>query len=336
MVQNTASSPTPSGTSNSSDSSTTQKKEENSSPTVVELEEINSSTEVTVTTEMEKKNISTSAPYAKWRYLRILNDIRPLKPVITRLVVCAVYYGICLYIMSIMAVVSGIRYPKVNLDLPDLGFEIIPVMDKQQTTIPNSMLLVGLLGGVLRCVLHDKGITIIRRFLVIHGTTALIRCICLVATSYPDPNRLCIGYQAPDTAALFWQETIIHTGFLTCGDLMFSGHTLVYILIAMLWQKYCGKYEKIFVWLLMLFACFSLVATRMHYTDDVLIAFYIAVTAWWFYHYAAQPHIRKDIFIINWLESEFIEEEVRTENEDLLHRNNDSEGRGPPEEIVIL
>jgi len=235
-----------------------------------------------------------------------------------------------------MAVVSGMRYPKVKYDLPDLGFQILPVMDRQETTIPNSMLLVALIGAVLRCLFHDKGITIIRRFLFIHGTTALLRCICLVATSYPDPSRLCNGYTPPETQSLFWQQTVIHTGFLTCGDLMFSGHTLVYILIAMLWHKYFSLVEKLIMWAMMLFSCVSLVATRMHYTDDVLIAIYIAVTAFWFYHYAAQPHIRKNLYIINWLETEFVEEEVKTEKEDLLHRS-ESEGHGvslQPEDIV--
>jgi len=258
--------------------------------------------------------------YRSWRYLRIMNDIRPISEVSRRLIVAVLYYGICLYLMSVMAVVSGMRYPKGMPDLPDLGFDLLPVMDRQETTVPNAMLLIALIGTVFRALFHDKGVTMIRRFLVIHGSCALLRCICMVATSYPDPNRLCNSYQAPDgpTSFPFWRETVVHSGFLTCGDLMFSGHTLVYLLIALTWQKYTTKYEKPFVWILMLFSCITLIATRMHYTDDVLIAAYIAFTAFWFYHYLAQPSIRKNIAVMNWLEAEWIFEDPKIEKIDLL------------------
>jgi len=221
-----------------------------------------------------------------------------------------------------MAVVSGMRYPKEMPDLPDLGFDVLPIMDRQETTIPNAMLLIAVIGTILRAIFHEKGVTLIRRFLVIHGSCALLRCICMVATSYPDPNRLCNSYQAPDgpTSFPFWKETVVHRGFLTCGDLMFSGHTLVYFLVALTWQKYMTKFEKPVAWILMLFSCITLVATRMHYTDDVLIAAYIAFTAFWFYNYAARPAVRKNIPLMNWLEAEFVLEDTRgIEKIDLLH-----------------
>jgi len=287
--------------------------------------------------EVEPNIISRIRNQRSWKYLRILNDVRPIQGVIRRLIASAIYYGGCLYLMSIMAVISGMRYPKHIADLPDLGFEIIPVLDTQDTTIPNAMLLVGLIGTVIRCFFHDKGITIIRRFLVIHGSCALLRCICMVATSYPDPNRLCTTYRPPATTLLFWKETVIHTGFLTCGDLMFSGHTLVYLLIALTWQKYFTIYEKPFVWIGMLFGCTSLIATRMHYTDDVLIAAYIAVTAFWFYHYAAQPSVRKNILILKWLESDLVSKEVKIERQDLLDDSPPSNlGLHPTGEQVVV
>jgi len=268
--------------------------------------------------EIRQEVVSHRQRSRSWRYLRIMNEFRPIAEVLRRLIAAATFYGICLYLMSIMAVVSGMRYPKEVPDLPDLGFELIPVMDRQDTTIPNALLLIALIGSVVRCLFHDKGITVIRRFFVIHGLCALFRCVCMVATSYPDPNRLCSSYHPPATTYLFWRETFIHTGFLTCGDLMFSGHTLAFFLVALTWQKYFTKYEKPFVWILMLFACSSLVATRMHYTDDVLIAAYVAVTAFWFYHYAASPSVRKTIPILNWLEKEIGGDQVKIEKQDLL------------------
>jgi hypothetical protein len=48
--------------------------------------------------------------------------------------------------MSVMAVVSGIRYPKDLPVLPDVGFETFPVLDAEQTRIPNALLTLALLG----------------------------------------------------------------------------------------------------------------------------------------------------------------------------------------------
>jgi len=245
------------------------------------------------------------------KYLKILNDCRPLKPTLQRLLVSFLFYGVALYTMSVMAVVGGMRYPRQISELPDLGFEILPVLDNQNTNIPNGLMTFAIVATVVRALFHDKGVTMVRRFLVIHGVTALFRCVCLAATSYPDPNKLCQSYRSPETAGAFWLETIIHHGFLTCGDLMFSGHTLIYVLCALTWHKWTSFIEKVVIWILMIGACISLVATHMHYTDDVIIAFYISVTSFYIYHYYAEsPILRKKNFIIAWLEQEFLVEEL--------------------------
>jgi hypothetical protein len=72
---------------------------------------------------------------------------------------------------------------------------------------------------------------------------------------------------------------------------MFSGHTLVYVLTAMTWTKYFTRYEKMIVWIIEIGAAITLIGTRMHYTDDVLIALYVAVTVFHIYHiWALEPY----------------------------------------------
>lgn len=144
-----------------------------------------------------------------------------------------------------------------------------------------------------------------RRFMIIHGICALLRCAVMATTSYPDPNRLCGDYRPPQTLGTFWRETVIKTGFLTCGDLMFSGHTLVYMISALTWNKYFTKPEKVIVWILELAAAVSLVATRMHYTNDVLIAMYTSVTVFYIYNlWALNKQYRDQIRVLSWLEDE--------------------------------
>jgi hypothetical protein len=84
---------------------------------------------------------------------------------------------------------------------------------------------------------------------------------------------------------------------------MFSGHALVYLLVALMWNRYCNKWERLIVWILMLAATVSLIATRMHYTDDVLVATYVIFTMYWIYHITVEtPEWRQQCVIIRWLE----------------------------------
>jgi hypothetical protein len=91
------------------------------------------------------------------------------------------------------------RFPKGEKTLPDIGFDVIPPIDGgffltlfflfnvilEQSTIPNMMITISLLSLAIRCLFHEKGIVIIRRFMVVHGICALLRCFVIATTSYP-------------------------------------------------------------------------------------------------------------------------------------------------------
>ena len=46
------------------------------------------------------------------KYIRILNFPSPCKPEIQRVLVCIIFYSVCLYLMSLMAVVAGKNFRK--------------------------------------------------------------------------------------------------------------------------------------------------------------------------------------------------------------------------------
>jgi len=238
------------------------------------------------------------------RYLVILEDCKPWKPVLSRFFLVMGFYLLSLFMMSVMIVVAGIRYPKQSEVLPDLGFDLTPAVHSSR--IPNTILTIGIVSTALRMTFHKKGITILRRFMVVHAITALMRGLTMVATSYPDPSLVCNNYEPPSSFSLFWQHTLVSNLDYTCGDLMFSGHTLFYVIIGLLWHKYTYLVEKCVMWFVCLLGCVSLIVTRLHYTNDVIIAAYFAATTWYIYHmYATDPVYRKQWFILNWLEEDF-------------------------------
>lgn len=251
------------------------------------------------------------------KYLLILKDCKPGKPTFRRFGATVVFYLFSLYIMSVTVVLAGMRYPRQGGELPDLGFDVLPAIHKEQ--YPNHILTTCLLVSIVRFLFHRKGLTIIRRFMTIHAITALLRCVTLVSTSYPDPSFVCRDYQPVDNPTIFWKTTVVNNLSMTCGDLMPSGHTLFFIILGLTWQKYCNFAEKCVFWVISVAGCLSLIVTRLHYTNDVLIALYVAITVFYIYHiFATDPIYRAKSVIFSWLEADLT---VEKEGKQLLDRN---------------
>ena len=85
-------------------------------------------------------------------------------------------------------------------------------------------------------------------------------------------------------------------GDVTCGDMIFSGHTLIIVLFCLTFHTYYPKTQsfwgingvKIIVWVTGLVGILFIVATRLHYSIDVLLAVYLSVTLWNAYHKMAE------------------------------------------------
>lgn len=251
--------------------------------------------------------------------LLILKDCTPVKPTFQRFGAVVVFYLFSLYIMSVTVVLAGMRYPREGGELPDLGFAVLPAMHNEQ--IPNHFLTLCLVISIIRFLFHKKGLTIIRRFMTIHAITALLRCVTLVATSYPDPSAVCRDYKPADNPTKFWKTTVVNNLSMTCGDLMPSGHTLFFIILALIWQRYCSLGQKCVFWVLSMLGTISLVVTRLHYTNDVLIAIYVAITAFYIYHlYATDVNYRDKSVLFSWLEAD-LDLHVEKEGKQLIDRN---------------
>jgi len=242
------------------------------------------------------------------RYVPFLNEIRfgYTRILVSRMGILLVMLTSSLWLMSATVVYAGIRAPDNVPDLPDLGFQLLPSL-YEKDSIGNSLL--GITGAFtfLRCMFHRRGITMIRRFLFLWMVLIIGRCTTLVATSYPDPSRACRTYKAPVTIVSFLLESVYRPEFITCGDLMYSGHTVYFTLMGLLWSYYAVySFEKL-VWIPIGLSLLILVATRLHYLNDVLIAFYLTILCWYLYHIVATENtLRKHSRLISWLEEDII------------------------------
>lgn len=170
-------------------------------------------------------------------------------------------------------------------------------------------------------VLHPKRWNIIKRFLCIFGFINLLRAITVTVTLLPDVAPHCLAQfeQQYDGGTGFYKlSPIFPKAFsrafklmtkpdtTTCGDLIFSGHTSLFCLASLLIHQYLQStiiapfhwfqctlssfaitMIKLVAKLLTFCGMVAILATKFHYTIDVLLAAYLCRSVWNQYHQAA-------------------------------------------------
>lgn len=121
------------------------------------------------------------------------------------------------------------------------------------------------------------------RFLVTYTIVVLFRAVVIVSTSYPATDNQC-QHPVPIEHPLINMVLTVVTlgsGAIHCGDLMYSGHTIILCLAAcMLWDYgiYLHRFAlRVFPPLLVLLSFYCIIASRSHYTDDILVSAYITI-----------------------------------------------------------
>ncbi|EKF31870.1 phosphatidylcholine:ceramide cholinephosphotransferase 2, putative [Trypanosoma cruzi marinkellei] len=120
------------------------------------------------------------------------------------------------------------------------------------------------------------------RFVTTYFIVLLFRAVVIVMTSYPATDNHCQNPERITNPVKNVVMTLVTlgAGSVHCGDLMFSGHTVSITLCLMLLWIYGSLLHWVFrpiSVLLVLFAFYFIIASRSHYTDDILVSFYITV-----------------------------------------------------------
>ncbi|GMS90216.1 hypothetical protein PENTCL1PPCAC_12391, partial [Pristionchus entomophagus] len=192
--------------------------------------------------------------------------------------------------------------------LPDIVFKLVPEYPKA-AKFGDILVSVCLACLALLLILHQSRTTILRRVFFIAATLYSMRSVTLLATQLPPGyanNALrCRERQANWSFSQFmsrWGEQTLRFGFqgengMLCGDMLFSGHTLVMMVCLLTVTHYLPAKWRL---LRVLPYCFAyvgmacMIVSRTHYTIDVVIAHWLTTLIFASYHAYAESDLFMD------------------------------------------
>ncbi|XP_040563590.1 sphingomyelin synthase-related protein 1 [Lepeophtheirus salmonis] len=201
------------------------------------------------------------------------------------------------WMTAFVMVIVHDRVPDTDVypPLPDILLDNIPhitwAFEMAEIT---GMVLLALWATVL--IFHKHRFILARRFFSISGTIFLLRCVTMLITSLSVPGKhlKCSPRPYGDVwnkyrqAYQIWSGAGLTTqGVRTCGDYMFSGHTVGLTLLNFFITEYTSTkiyFLHTFTWICNVFGVFFILAAHEHYSIDVFIAFYISSRLFMYYH----------------------------------------------------
>ncbi|KAM6915969.1 sphingomyelin synthase-related protein 1-like isoform 1-T2 [Xenentodon cancila] len=220
-----------------------------------------------------------------------------LDPEVWKTVISSIYVFFVFGFTSFVMVIVHERVPDMRTypPLPDIFLDSVP-------RIPWAFAIAEACGIIL-CymfllilLLHKHRSILFRRLCSLIGTVFLLRCCTMFVTSLSVPGQhlKCVSKTYGDSWGKIQRALAIWSGFgmtltgvQTCGDYMFSGHTVVLTMLNFFVTEYTPRNWNIIhtiSWVLNLFGIFFILAAHEHYSIDVFIAFYITTRLFLYYH----------------------------------------------------
>ncbi|KAG5831522.1 hypothetical protein ANANG_G00304580 [Anguilla anguilla] len=220
-----------------------------------------------------------------------------LDPECWKTAVSSVYVMLVCGLTSFVMVIVHDRVPDMQTypPLPDIFLDSVP-------RIPWAFAMAEACGLVLFSIwllvllLHKHRSILMRRLCSLMGTVFMLRCVTMFVTSLSVPGQhlQCSEKMYGDVweklrrALAIWSGFgMTLTGVHTCGDYMFSGHTVVLTMLNFFVTEYTPRgwnFIHTLSWVLNLFGIFFILAAHEHYTIDVFVAFYITTRIFMYYH----------------------------------------------------
>lgn len=110
-----------------------------------------------------------------------------------------------------------------------------------------------------------------------------------MGTVLPNPFVKCVFEPENESYLVSMKHALlVMTGAeATCADCLYSGHACILVLMAYLWHMYTNNFFfKALAWTNAVVNCLLLIATRYHYTDDVILGVVITVALHTLYFWA--------------------------------------------------
>ncbi|XP_077350639.1 sphingomyelin synthase-related protein 1-like [Festucalex cinctus] len=220
-----------------------------------------------------------------------------LDPEVWKTILSVIYVFLVFGLTSFVMVIVHERVPDMRTypPLPDIFLDSVP-------RIPWAFAMAEACGLIL-CymlmlilLLHKQRSILIRRLCSLMGTVFLLRCCTMFVTSLSVPGHhlKCASKTYGDSMEKIQRALTIWVGFgmtltgvQTCGDYMFSGHTVVITMLNFFVTEYTPRTWNLIhtiSWVLNLFGIFFILAAHEHYSIDVFIAFYITTRLFLYYH----------------------------------------------------
>uniref|UniRef100_A0A0K0ETW6 PAP2_C domain-containing protein n=1 Tax=Strongyloides venezuelensis TaxID=75913 RepID=A0A0K0ETW6_STRVS len=188
-----------------------------------------------------------------------------------------------------------------RIALPDIIFSFIPEI-KWALKIGDFMVTICSGSIIFLFIFHKHRIILIQRILFIVSSLYIMRAVSLICTQLPsgyyDNYSSCQSQISPENRTLktFFQRVMGQAsaiGFqdndskMLCGDMLFSGHSLV-MMTAVLSVSYYSptkyKFIKYVIGICAIIGMISMIISRVHYTIDVLFAYWLTIGLFTLYH----------------------------------------------------
>lgn len=221
-----------------------------------------------------------------------------LRADIWKLLFTAVYYFVVLYCHSLILVYANERLPPSYKDqpLPDLFFQLFNYVP-ESFRYAEIIIMFFLCCFAVLLLFHKSRLILLRRFLVIHATAFLLRSITVIATTLPVPSTrincrvITITHPLERFAIAFgilFGGGMSINGVQTCGDYIYSGHTVTVTLLNMMIVEYTPFKMlpfHIITWILNISSIILILLSRQHYSVDVVLGYFIATRLFYTYHH---------------------------------------------------
>ncbi|KAG9393314.1 PAP2 superfamily C-terminal [Carpediemonas membranifera] len=223
----------------------------------------------------------------------VLSKLRgTLTEELLRTLVVLVFFVTVSYI-TILTQVYTTRHSPLQDTLPDIGYDIIPLISSY--SVPDIAVGVVVVTFFIWALLHPfRGLIAMRRLGLLLGVCYLIRIFSIASTILPDPDQRCMenaeGYQSGLFLVPF--RYVLGTATL-CSDLVFSGHTctatLVLLIVASSDRSRVFAFRLLTIFILLveyvaLVIC--IIGARFHYSVDVYIGAVISLCVFIIYKLA--------------------------------------------------